>query len=131
MDIDAYQLCKNANTLLINEEIRSILRNIQDVIMDEHAKHKSEVIYELPVIFTVEIMKLKDVQLIIYGQVVEQLVEKGFKVSIEYFKNVTKLNIKWTPNLDEKTRQKYSNLLKRYNVKNNGLNFNINNQDDE
>lgn len=116
LTITATELCEDTNTRIINEEVRDLLGNIEEQIKDDHEKHKSHTIFELPIVFSAENMETDELQLLVYGQIIEELEDKEFKVKIRLEANSTKLLIKWPAKLDEKTKKKYSKLIENRKV---------------
>jgi len=111
MDITADDLCRDVKFRLIQEEISEYLRSIKDNIQQAHDTNKSSTVYDLPVVFNVENMDIKDTQLMVYGGIIEELERKGFKTTIELGEDVAKLYIKWSSTLSAGEKERLNRII--------------------
>jgi len=117
LEITANDLCRDSNLKLVDELINDQLKLIEDQIRDDHSKHKSSTIFETSDVFIIENMTTTDIQLMVYGQIIEELEDKGFDVSIKFGPNTTFIYIKWHSKLDEDTKIRYSQLIEKHKIK--------------
>lgn len=117
LTVTADELCRDANTKMIDELVNDQLKAIDEQIRDEHEKHRSSTIFELTNVFIVENMPVTDIQLMVYGTIIEELESKGYTVQIKLGQTTSSLHIKWYTSLDEETKNRYSKLIEQRKIK--------------
>jgi hypothetical protein len=91
------------------------LKEIEEVIVDEHRKQNAVAEIILPAVFDIDNMSVKDIQIIVYGRIIEELEDKGFKPKIKFKdENTTSLIVKWAIKIDEKTKSKYKQIIDKH-----------------
>lgn len=116
--INVESLYRNSDIPSINEHVHSICRDIKDNILDAHKMGFSEIHYELPDNFVVGSLPLAQVQLIIYGRVIEKVEEKGFKVWL-YLKEdrsgiTHMLHILWASSIDPIEQRRMKTIIQKH-----------------
>lgn len=116
--ISVENLYRNSDVPAINDHVNSICRDIKDNILDAHKMGFSEIHYELPDNFVVGSLPLAEVQLIIYGRVIEKVEERGFKVWL-YLKEdrqgiIHMLHIKWASAIDPIEQRRMKAVIEKH-----------------
>ena len=116
------KLDKNSNNIDIEDISNEILKHIYLRIKDEHKLNKNELIIELPyyyerltLITNSDDFDIKQIRLIIWGKLIENLNNNNFNTKINIDTKTEKciLYVKWASNFDKykKDLDKYKNLI--------------------
>jgi hypothetical protein len=119
---DAKKLEKNSNIIDIEDISNEILKNTYLRIKDEHKLNNNELILELPYYFeklalipNSEEFDIKQIRLIIWGKIIENLNNNNFSTRIKIDTKNEKciLYVKWTSSFDKykKELQKYKDII--------------------
>ena len=119
LSITADELCRITNIQAIENEVKDQLLYIEEQINEAHHKNRSSVAVDLPVVFETDAASEADLQIMIYGQIIEELETKKFTVNIELFDNATTFFISWPAKLSEEAKDRYTYLIKTRKRKNN------------
>ena len=112
------RLEKNSNIIEIDDIYNDLIRHIYLCIKDEHKISKNELIMELPFYFeklalinNSDNLDIKDVRLIIWGKILENLNENFFQTQLSIDEKNEKcfLCVKWASSYD-----KYKKDLSKY-----------------
>jgi hypothetical protein len=113
--ITAGDLVKRSIIGPLKKEIDEIYADIQRTIMDSHARGESSIVYELPDTFETNSLEKKDIQLVIYSEVLEKLDESDFNVRAEIkLTGETFLYISWPCVLNEEERSRRARIISRH-----------------
>jgi len=121
MSFSAITLQKKTKNRAINDEVNTIYNAIKTKIRDANYEGKCSIEVDLPDTFCIETLELKDLQLVIYTDIIQRLEDDYFDVSIDLHPHDTRLFIKWTSAVDktemERRRQIIASHLYRGDVK--------------
>lgn len=106
----ADSLKRNGGSDLVKSESLEIYRAVKTKI-HEVRKFKNSIEFDMPMVFNVEGFELKDVQLLVYTDVIVMLERDNFTVSIDIGPSVTKLYVKWSAGLDDEERERRKKIL--------------------
>jgi hypothetical protein len=116
--IEASKLYNDIHFKLINEVHKKIINSIFSKIKDANSNNLNEINYELPYYFEdlyaiieKNQLTINDLRILIWGEILEILKQKGFDVYIDIQKNEERcyLIIKWVTVLD-----KYKDRIMKY-----------------
>jgi len=113
MSFTADVLRRQYNTNAVKHESMEIYRSIKSRIRDV-GKTKNCIEYDLPVMFHADGFELKDVQLIVYSDIIEELEKEHFAVNIEIGPSYSKLYIRWSAGLDDAERERRKKILQEH-----------------
>ena len=122
---NASTLSHNPYSIQIDKTIVDLTKNIFSKIKDANQNQNTSMIYELPFYFESlleivekDIINIDNIRDIIWGRIIELLVEREFIVSINLNKKEEKchLFINWKTSLDKHIGEinKYKNLIKKF-----------------
>lgn len=114
LNFSADSLRKNSSRCMIKKEVLEIYKAIKFHILAEHAKGKSATIYDLPSTFAVEAMELKDIQIVVYSELIEMLIGDAFEVKIVLEPTASRLKIAWPSSLEDDERRQRNALITRH-----------------
>jgi len=112
------QLHKNPYSQDINKVYSNIIKDIFSKIKNSHQNNQSSIIYELSFYFETlldliekDIMTLDEIQTVVWGKIVECLIQNHFNIELDIQKENEKCYcyISWTTSLD-----KYTNNINKY-----------------
>ena len=106
----AETLKKKGGSELVKHESLEIHRAIKSKIR-EVCKFKNCIEYDLPTVFSVEGYELKDVQLLVYTDIITQLEKEDFMVTIDIGSSNTRLYVRWSAGLDDEERERRRKIL--------------------
>jgi hypothetical protein len=118
MSFNASKLEESGSLIQLDHISKEITKNIFLRIKDEHKLHKNNLIYELPcyfeqlaLIYQSDQLDIKDVRIIIWSQIIEELSSQKFECQIDIDERQEKcfLFISWKTTFD-----KYKNNLNKY-----------------
>jgi hypothetical protein len=120
--INASQLNNNVYSNLITDTNKKLILDVYSRIKDANKNNLNKILYELPYYFEnlLEIIEKKslsidNLRIIIWGNIIENLKQNGYTVSIDVQKKEEKcyIFVKWPTSLDKYTDQidKYNTLI--------------------
>lgn len=104
-------LAKRKNLSDLNTEVEEIYQAIKTRIQECESINQSELLFDLPVHFSIANLELNDLQLVIYTRLIEIIKNKGFDVFFVKKDKNCSLLIKWTSALGEAEKEKMKELL--------------------
>jgi hypothetical protein len=119
MDITADQARKsNLGDRLIDQEVKKILKYIQGCILDAGKKGETFVIVTVPVNFDIPNITNKEAQTVIYYKIIEECLDKGFRVKISMDVSVVTYCIYWYAENSDRDLGKMREVIAKHAVKN-------------
>lgn len=119
LNFSANDLIKSGPTNKLQKNTSEIYRAIKSKIIEAHNAGLAEICTELPDTFDVGSMKIKDIQLVIYSDLIELLENDGFSVAIEWYNNNNSskqsdnsiLYIKWSSALSSEEKKRRAAII--------------------
>jgi hypothetical protein len=112
-ELTAESLLKKSNIYYVAVIIKNLAKNIDMKIMTTHESGGNNITYELPITFTINNMPLIDAQTLIYSEILELYIKKGFtNTKINITSKNTILHISWLNGLTNEEREKRKNFIK-------------------
>jgi len=113
--ITADYLIRNTEIGKLNREIDEIYHSIEQQLIDASNSGHGELYFELPETFETGTMEKKDLQLIVYTDIIERLLRANYVVEgTIYPSGDTTLHITWPHALTEAERRRRIEILSRY-----------------
>ncbi len=114
MNFSANALRKKSNITYVKQEVENIYRAIKGRILDAHNAGKCSIDFDLPDTFYLENLERKDMQLVVYTDILEKLESEDFEVKIDIKPANCRLFVAWPSELDEDERTRRHRMLVRH-----------------
>jgi hypothetical protein len=122
--VSADALC-NANSLRNNslqrrsltETVVDIIRRINQELITSHREGRHDIITSMPIVFGIPNMSNTDSQRFIYASVIDELINKGYRVWISPEKDACKIKVTWMSDTDEAEIKYQTQLIAKHTVK--------------
>ena len=113
--ISANILCNsNLQKRQLKEVITDIIKRINQELNDSHKEGKHDIITSIPITYSISNMSNKDSQRFIWSSVIEELINKGYRVWIFPSNDKCKIKITWMINADEIDIKNQLNIIARH-----------------
>lgn len=114
LDFSADTLRKKTSLQLIRQEVTALYKAVKGRILDAHNEGKCEIQFDLPDTFMVESLELKDIQLVVYSDLIERLENDDFQVEIDIQPSNSRLYVSWPSTLDTDDRRRRTSIITRH-----------------
>jgi hypothetical protein len=114
MDFSADSLRRKSSLILVRQEVTEIYKAIKGRILAAHNDGKCSIVFDLPDVFHIESMELKDIQLVVYSDIIEKLENDNFDVKIDIQPGGSQLLVSWPSTLDEDDRKRRTGIITRH-----------------
>lgn len=99
----------------LRRETDEIYKTLERMLVDENNSGHSEIIFELPDVFETNSLEKKDLQLIVYSDIIERLESAGFNVEIVIRPSGDSvLHIRWPSSLSKLERDRRNEIIQRH-----------------
>lgn len=119
VDLTADDLLTLGPNRRLEKETDEIYKSIKHQIYSAHSMGNSEVVSELPDTFDIGSMQVKDIQLVVYSELIEKLENDGFTVFIDWdnSEHNTVLYVKWASSLSRPERARRAEIIAKHFLK--------------
>lgn len=107
-------LYEKSHVSATNEEVNNLYKAIIAQIKQEHTNGGTHTKYDLPSTFTISMFEKNELQMVIYGSVIEKLEQGGFYVTYTPVQDAGYLYIKWKSLLSESEISRYKNIIAKH-----------------
>lgn len=114
MNFSASVLRKKSNISYVKQEVDNIYRAVKGRMLDAHNAGQCKVEFDLPDTFYLENLERKDMQLVVYSDLIERLESEDYTVEIDIKPSNCRLYVSWPSELDEEERARRNRVLVRH-----------------
>ena len=117
--ITANYLIRNTAMGKLRRETDDIYKSIESKLLEASYNGHSDLDYDLPDTFETNTLELKDLQLVVYSDIIDRLDHSGFSVELTMRPNGCLLHISWPAGLSKPERRRRTDLIKSHIKKSN------------
>lgn len=117
--IDANNLRNNnVQKRKIKESVIEVIRKIDEDVKIAHREGKHCIITDIPIIFDIPNMNIKDSQRAVWSNIIDILKQKNYRVYINHNNSSCRLKIMWISNEDELILKSQNQILAEHKTDN-------------
>ena len=101
----------------LTEAAVDIIRRINQELILAHREGRHDIITTMPIVFSIPNMSNTDSQRYIYASVIDELINKGYRIWISPDKDTCKIKVTWMSDTDEAEIKYQIQLIAKHTVK--------------